>query len=84
MFISTILIKSENSKAVSYLNNQRGCRFPILNDIIKDIFLCSITRNIWLVAVHISQKLNVVADLLSRNCLYETEQILDENVFNKI
>lgn len=69
---------------MSYLNEQGVCRSPILNDITKDIFLWAITRNIRLVAAHTPRKVNVDADLLSRNFSHETEWMLDQNVFNKI
>ena len=55
---STILIKSDNSTTVSYLNKKVGCRSPNLNDITKDIFLWPIPRNIRLAAAHIPGKLS--------------------------
>ena len=81
---TTVLIKTDISTRSSYLNKQGSCRSSILNDITKDIFLWATSKKISIVAAHLPGKLNVDADLLSRNFSHETKWMFDQNVFNKI
>lgn len=67
-----ICIRSDNSSAVSYINNQGGSVISLL-EIAKEIFLWCDERNIIVSAVHIAGKNNITADYLSRSFSDSTE-----------
>jgi hypothetical protein len=78
-----ICIRSDNSSAVSYINNQGGSIIS-LSEIAKEIFLWCDKRNIVISAVHIAGKNNVTADYLSRSFSDSTEWKLNEIIFENI
>ena len=61
----SILIRSDNSNTVSYINNQGG-RSQIINDIIFELYDFCIFRNIRIEALFLAGKKNLCADALSR------------------
>ena len=61
----SILIHSDNSSTVSYINNCGG-RSPHIFEVMCDIFQFCIDHRIRLVASHLSGRLNTHADELSR------------------
>lgn len=65
-------IRSENSVAVSYINNQGGLILS-LSEEAKSIWLWCDIRNIIISAVHIAGKNNVTADHMSRSFSDSTE-----------
>lgn len=58
-----ICIRSDNSSAVSYINNQGDSEISLL-EIAKEICLWCDERNIIVSAVHIAGKNNITADYL--------------------
>ncbi|XP_063419548.1 uncharacterized protein LOC134703355 [Mytilus trossulus] len=78
-----LCIKSDNSSAVAYINNQGGSILSLFN-ISKLIWLWCEERNIYITAVHVLGKLNITADYMSRHFSDSTEWKLHEKVFAKI
>jgi len=78
-----ILVRSDNTCAISYVNNMGGCRSPECNAIAQSIWSWAIERNIWISASYIPGKENV-ADEKSRVFHDETEWKLNEEVFHSI
>lgn len=48
-----VRIMSDNTTAVSYINEMGGCKSPQCNDVTKEIWKWAMARNIWLSAAHI-------------------------------
>ena len=63
---SSVLIRSDSSTTVNYLNNLGGVKSPIISDIVKDIYNFCIKKNLRIQAAHLSGRLNCRADSLSR------------------
>ena len=62
----TVLIRSDNSTVVCYINRQGGTKSPQLCMIVWNIFQWCLNRNISILAAHIPGKKNSLADSLSR------------------
>ena len=62
----TVLIRSDNSTVVCYINRQGGTNSPQLCMIVWNIFQWCLNRNISILAAHIPGKKNSLADSLSR------------------
>ena len=78
-----IQVKSDSSTAVSYINNQGGSVLSLL-EITKQIWFWCINRNLFISAVHIPGKDNIIPDNLSR-CFKDTsEWKLKVSIFRKI
>ncbi len=76
-----IKIMSDNTTAVSVLNNMGTSHSTSCNQICKEIWEWCIKRDIWLTLAHIPGKDNVEADSASRKKInYSTEWKLDSNV----
>lgn len=67
-----ICIRSDNSTAVSYINNQGGSIVSLLNET-QVIWLWCNSRNICISSVHIAGKNNITAYYMSRNFSDSTE-----------
>lgn len=80
----TVLIRSDNTTAVAYIQNMGGIKSTECNALAKYIWAWCISRNIWLIADYLPGKLNVVADRYSRQFDDETEWMLNQNLFKKI
>lgn len=78
-----ICIRSDNSVAVSYINNQGGSILSLFEEA-KSIWLWCDVKNIIISAVHIAGKNYVTADHMSRSFSDSTEWKLNEKVFNEI
>lgn len=78
-----ICIRSDNSVAVSFINNQGGSILSLFEEA-KSIWLWCDIKNIIISAVHIAGKNNVTADHMSRSFSDSTEWKLNEKVFNEI
>ena len=61
-----VMVATDNSTVVSYINKQGGTRSPTLLRLTVDLFLWLETQNIIVRARHIPGCLNVIADHLSR------------------
>eukprot|EP00794_Sanderia_malayensis_P011634 gene11634-12834_t len=75
---------SDNTTAVSYINEMGGCKSPQCNELTKEIWEWAMTRNIWLSAAHIPGCNNVSADALSRKFSMELEWMFSKKVFENI
>jgi hypothetical protein len=81
---SAILLRVDNTTAISYINRMGGIQFPHLNDLAKNIWQWCEERNIWLFASYINTKENVEADEESRKINVDTEWELSEWAFQVI
>lgn len=68
-----ILLRCDNTTAISYINRMGSIQFPELSLLSKKIWQWCEERNIWLFASYISSKENTNADIESRNFSPETE-----------
>jgi ribonuclease HI len=78
-----VQIKSDNSCAVSFINNMGGCQSLKCDSIANAIWQWSIKKNIWLSATHIPGKHNI-ADYSSLVFKENIEWKLNENIFEII
>ena len=79
-----ILVKSDNTTAVAYVNNMGGSKSMQCEKIAKQIWSFCEDRELWLVAAHIPGEENVEADFVSRNFTDNTEWALNTHIFQKI
>ena len=83
----SVLVRSDNTTVVQYLNKQGGTRSTYLCMQTWKIWQVAIKANIWLKAAHIAGRLNVLPDQLSRIRIRPTEWTLNrvvvENIFHK-
>lgn len=79
-----ILLRVDNTTAISYVNRMGGIQFPHLTDLTKDIWQWCEERNIWLFASYINTKDNVEADQESRKANPDIEWQLPNTEFQKI
>jgi len=80
----SILIRSDNTTAISYINSFGGCRSPSCHAIAKDIWKWCESRNIWLHAYYISSTDNFLADALSRIEVDTSDFKLNVSIFNAL
>ena len=76
-----VLVKSDNSTAVSCLNRFGTCHSSFLNSISRRIWLWCMKRKIWISAEYIQGKQNIIADSFSRKFKENTEWMLDSGTF---
>ena len=69
----TVMVQSDNSTVVSYINRQGGTHSPQLCFQTWDLLHWCIDQDIRLMACHIPGELNVIADALSRGKALPTE-----------
>lgn len=81
---SDILLRIDNTTAISYINGMGGVRFANLSRLAKEIWSWCEARNLWIFASYISSKENFAADTESRRLESETEFELSEWAFIKI
>ncbi|KAI2644567.1 Transposon Ty3-G Gag-Pol polyprotein [Labeo rohita] len=79
-----VLVRVDNTVAVSYLNHQGGLRSRNLNRIARQIFLWAQDKFLSLRAVYIPGQWNVGADLLSRQTLPTVEWKLHPEIVKQI
>lgn len=79
-----ILLRVDNTTAISYINRMGGIQFPHLHKIAKMIWQWCEQRKIWIFASYIKSKDNKIADAESRCKSIETEWELNELVFEEI
>ena len=77
-----VQIYTDNTTAVSYVNDMGGCRSSPCNEVSRRIWLWAESRKIWLSAVHIPGIYNDVADQESRVLNERTEWHLNEEVYS--
>lgn len=78
-----ILLRIDNTTAISYINRMGGVQFPHLNDIAREIWRWCEERNIWIHATYINTKENL-ADIESRIVNPDTEWELSPSAFQMI
>ena len=79
-----ILIRSDSTTAISYVNRYGGCRSTRAHDIAKQIWQFCEHRQIFIFASYISTSLNYEADMYSRQEVDQSDYKLGENYFSKI
>lgn len=79
-----ILLRVDNTTAISYINRFGGVQFPHLNDLARDIWQWCEQRDISLFASYINTRDNVEADRESRRINVDTEWELSETAFKTI
>lgn len=79
-----ILVRVDNTTAISYVNRMGGVQYPHLNSIAKKIWNWCEERKIHIFASYIRSSLNVEADRESRNLNVDTEWELGSREFNNI
>lgn len=79
-----ILIRSDNTTAVSYVNRMGSVRFPHLNNLSRKIWQFCEKRKLHIFASYIPSKQNVEADFQSRICSVETEWELAQYAYDRI
>lgn len=79
-----ILLRIDNSTAVSYINRMGGIQFPHLTQITKQIWQWCEIRKIYIYASYIRSKDNSIADAESRRNHPDIEWELKDSAFQKI
>lgn len=79
-----ILLRIDNTTAISYINRMGGVRFPHLNKLTKDIWQFCESRNIFIYASYISSQDNDIADAESRRSHPDTEWQLSKQAYSHI
>ena len=84
IFGQSILIRSDNSTVVSYINRQGGTHSPSLCNLTLDLWDWCRERGIHLSASHVPGEDNLLADFLSRGKFLPSEWTLNHSVFQRI
>lgn len=79
-----VLIRSDNTTVVQYINKQGGTKSPHLCYKTWDLWKLAIKNNIHLKAAHIAGRLNIVPDQLSRVRIRPTEWTMNDAVLSQI
>lgn len=79
----TVLLRVDNTTALSYVNRMGGIQFPHLNSLTRNIWQWCESRNIWLFASYVNTKENC-ADIESRKVNPDTEWELSNDAFQTI
>lgn len=79
-----ILLRVDNTTAISYVNRMGGIQFPHLNNLAKAIWQWCEERNLWLFASYINTKDNKEADEESRRINPDIEWIWSSEAFCNI
>ena len=80
----SILVHSDNTTVVSYINYQGGTHSPSLCFLTIELWEWCIRRGIHLSAAHIPEEDNLVADFLSRGKFLPSEWTLNPLIFQRI
>ena len=79
-----VLVRSDNTTVVQYINKQGGTKSPQLCFLTWDLMQMTIKNKITLKAAHIIGSLNILADNLSRVRIRPTEWTLNNSVSQSI
>ncbi len=79
-----VLLRIDNTTAISYINRMGGVQFEHLNKIAKEIWTWYEHRNIWIFASYIWSEDNVIADQESRKLEPATEFSLSQEAFEHL
>lgn len=80
----SVLLRVDNTTAISYVNRMGGVQFPHLNKLAREIWQWCEKQNIFLFASYINTHDNVEADEESRRINIDTEWELCDWAFQKI
>lgn len=81
---SEILLRLDNTTAISYINRFGGTKFDHFNSLARQIWQWCEARNLWIFASYIKSRDNVVADKESRRSATEIEWELADSAFDRI
>lgn len=79
-----ILLRIDNTTAISYVNRMGGVQLKKLSNLAKEIWKWCEERNLWIFASYISSEDNTEADEESRKLQANTEFELKISAFNRI
>ncbi|KAJ8971845.1 hypothetical protein NQ314_000521 [Rhamnusium bicolor] len=79
-----ILVRSDNTTAISYVNKMGSIQYPKLNILARQLWQWYESRTIWLVASYISSEDNFEADHESRRVNEDTERALSPDALETI
>jgi len=79
-----VLVRTDNTTTVAYINRQGGLRSRMLHDLARDLILWSSAHFLSLRATHVPGDLNTGADLLSRGAPVYGEWTLHPQVVEQI
>ncbi|XP_057327400.1 uncharacterized protein LOC130668903 [Microplitis mediator] len=79
-----ILLRMDNTTAISYVNRMGGIQYPHLSSLAKEIWQWCETRDLWIFASYIPSKENDEADRESRLSNIDTEWELADFAFKNI
>lgn len=79
-----ILLRVDNTTAISYINRMGGIQFPHLNTLARDIWQWCEMRKLWIFASYINSKENIEADEESRKINRDVEWELSDAAFSHI
>lgn len=79
-----LLIRCDNTTAISYVNRMGGIRIPKFNRLTREIWKWCEDRKIWLSASYVPSKQNVDADIASRIKNMDTEWELSNSAYKQI
>ncbi|XP_011858590.1 PREDICTED: uncharacterized protein LOC105556128, partial [Vollenhovia emeryi] len=79
-----ILLRVDNTTAISYINKFGSVQHPHLSSLAKEIWQWCEARNLFLFASYIASGDNVIADEESRQQVPDTEWSLSSRAFNSI
>lgn len=79
-----ILLRCDNTTAVSYINRMGSIQFPDLCSLSKQIWQWCEERNLWLFASYIPSKDNAMADAESRRLNFDTEWSLSYDAYESL
>ena len=79
-----VLVKSDNSTVIAYINNQGGTKSTDLCMILWHLMQWCIEKGITLTTSHIPGVKNTLADVLSRKIFQHTEWSLNDSVLRQI
>ncbi|XP_071580154.1 uncharacterized protein [Temnothorax nylanderi] len=79
-----ILLRVDNTTAISYINRMRGTKVPKLNRLVREIWQWCESKSLWLFASYIPSKENTEADRESRYTDIDTEWELADYAFNHL
>lgn len=79
-----ILLRIDNTTAISYINRMGGVQFPKLNEITQKIWSWCAQRKLWLFASYIASKDNIEADRGSRIRNIDTEWELSDVAYSQV
>lgn len=79
-----ILLRCDNTTAISYINRMGSIQYLELAKLTRDIWKWCENKNLWILATYISSANNFIADKESRQISPETEWSLSQDAFKLI